>query len=66
NQIMRANMSNSRVADLEISGTRITGKLDFHGTQATQQKVDMSAGSTFGRVDQMDGSNIRLQPRSAR
>ncbi|WP_143120466.1 MULTISPECIES: hypothetical protein [unclassified Variovorax] len=66
NQIMRANMSNSRVADLEISGTRITGKLDFHGTQAAQQKVDLSAGSTFGRVDQMDGSNIRLQPRSAR
>jgi uncharacterized protein YjbI with pentapeptide repeats len=66
NQIMRANMSNSRVADLEISDTRITGKLDFHGTQAAQQKVDLSAGSTFGRVDQMDGSNIRLQPRSAR
>jgi uncharacterized protein YjbI with pentapeptide repeats len=66
NQIMRANMSNSRVADLEISGTRITGKLDFHGTQATQQKVDLSVGSTFGRVDQMDGSNIRLQPRSTR
>jgi uncharacterized protein YjbI with pentapeptide repeats len=66
NQIMRANMSNSRIADLEISGTRITGKLDFHGTQAALQKVDLSAGSTFGRVDQMDGSNIRLQPRSAR
>lgn len=66
NEIVRADISNSRIAELEISGTSITGKLDAHGTQATRQKVDLGAGSTFGRVDQLDDSNIKLQPISKR
>lgn len=66
NQITRANISNSRMADLEVSGTSVTGKLDFRGTQAVHQKVELTAGSALGRVDQMDGSNIKLEPRSRR
>ncbi|MNL72079.1 hypothetical protein D3C87_1973320 [compost metagenome] len=66
NQITRANISNSRIGNLEVSSTSITGKLDLRGTQAVKQKVDLRAGSTLGRVDQMDGSNIELEPRAQR
>ncbi|CAA2100085.1 hypothetical protein [Variovorax paradoxus] len=64
--LVRVDISNGRIADLEISGSNIGGKLNAQGTQAARQKVDLSAGTVFGRIDQLEGSNIKLPPRSER
>ena len=62
-QIDRLNMADSRIGRLEMSNTKIAYALDLTNTQAKQQNIGLYAGGMLGRIDKLEGSNIKLEKR---